>query len=226
VLNSTLHTWKELAAVIPRLADRKWLFRGESKQGRPLMPKAGREGVHLKVEFNPIRELAALRLFKRQARPYLTHQPQSDIEWLAIAQHHGMHTRLLDWTESLLVAAYFAVDLAGTNGDPVIYGVSEIPQSTPDEESRPFEATRVSLYRPPHISVRIPAQQSVFTLHPNPTEIFEPPALRSWTIPSQSCMAIKRALDACGINQSSLFPGLDGLANYIGWRYKWGKLEE
>ena len=188
-------------------------------------PYTGRTGDQVKVDFEGAREQAALQLFKRQARPYLTHQPQSDIEWLAIAQHHGMHTRLLDWTESLLVAAYFAVNPAGTRGDAIIYGVSSIPNSSPEEELRPFECIRVSLYRPPHISVRIPAQQSVFTLHPKPTDVFEPAALRAWTIPSQSCMAIKRALDACGINESSLFPGLDGLANYIGWRYKWGKLE-
>ncbi len=226
MIRQTLHTWKELAAVIPKLADRKWLFRGESTHGRPLKPKAGRTGDHLKVAFVGAREEAALQLFKRQARPYLTHQPQSDIEWLAIAQHHGMHTRLLDWTESLLVAAYFAVDSAGTKGDAIIYGVCDIPPSMLEEEMRPLGCDRVSLYRPPHISVRIPAQQSVFTLHPDPTEVFAPPTLRSWTIPRQSCMGIKRALDACGINQSSLFPGLDGLANYIGWRYKWGKLDE
>lgn len=35
---------------------------------------------------------------------------------------------------------------------------------------------------------------------------------------------IKRLLGACAINESSLFPDLDGLSRYIGWRYKWGKL--
>jgi hypothetical protein len=31
-------------------------------------------------------------------------------------------------------------------------------------------------------------------------------------------------LDACGVNESSLFPDLDGLARHIGWRYKWGRV--
>lgn len=221
-----LSTWADVAKVIPRLADRKWLFRGESQCHRPLKPKAGREGDALKVEFNSDHERAALNLFKRQARPYITHHPQSDAEWLAIAQHHGRHTRLLDWSESFFIAAYFAVDKAGTCGDAIIYGVSGIPETSREDETDPFGIQRVSLYRPPHISPRIPAQQSVFTLHPDPTVTFEGPELRSWTILDQSCMAIKRALDACGVNQSSLFPGLDGLATYIGWRYKWGKLDQ
>jgi len=38
------------------------------------------------------------------------------------------------------------------------------------------------------------------------------------------CSRIKLVLDACAINESALFPELDGLARYLGWRYRWGRL--
>jgi hypothetical protein len=44
-----------------------------------------------------------------------------------------------------------------------------------------------------------------------------------WVIQDKVCGKIKRILDNLGINESSLFPDLDGLARYIGWKYKWAK---
>ena len=220
-------SWTDLASQAAECADGRWIFRGEGCCGRELRPKAGRveteKNAPRKKPHDIAHERAALDLFKRQARPYLTHSPSSDIEWLAIAQHHGMSTRLLDWTESILAASFFAVAAAGTRGDAVIYGFHGLRQINSTDEKRPFAAKAPGIYRPPHIAPRIPAQRSVFTLHPNPTEAFAPQGLTQWAIAADACIEIKRVLDACGINESSLFPDLDGLSRYLGWRYKWGK---
>jgi len=228
VIGQIMHTatpidsWTSLAALIEECAADKWVFRGEASDRYVLQAKAGRVGEQRgsarKVPYDVEHEREALALFKRQARPYLGHTPSSDLEWLAIAQHHGMPTRLLDWTESMLVAAYFAVVQAGVPGNGVIYGVRRLRDIPGDDESRPFEIQNPGIYRPPHITPRIPAQRSVFTVHPDPTEVYEPPGLKRWVISSQACGSIKRILDACAINESSLFPDLHGLSRYLGWR--------
>lgn len=226
--SNAINSWANLAELIEGCSDGKWIFRGEHRVFDTLQPKAGRvsseRGSARKKPYNQAHERGALDLFQKQARPYLSHTPSSETEWLAIAQHHGMSTRLLDWTESLLVAAYFATEQAGTIGDAVIYGVCGLRTISKSEEKKPFTLASHGIYWPPHITPRIPAQRSVFTVHPEPTSPFSPQGLTRWVISTSACGDIKRILDACAINESSLFPDLDGLSRYIGWRYKWGKL--
>jgi hypothetical protein len=55
-------------------------------------------------------ETALLRAFKRQVHHYIGHPPQEHAEWLALMQHHGAPTRLVDWTYSFYIAAFFAIE--------------------------------------------------------------------------------------------------------------------
>jgi type I restriction enzyme M protein len=118
-------------------------------------------------------EKRIFRLFKERALPHLDFHPRNEWEWLALAQHHGLPTRLLDWSYNPLVACYFAVEKA-FDSDSAIYGFNCPRTINPESKDTPspFAFEDVAKYRPPHITPRIQLRAD---------------ALRSTRIPKENC---------------------------------------
>ena len=90
----------------------RWLYRGALKHwGHKTSLERVCKAWNIPLRSARKMEFRLVREFQRhpEVRERLL-DPQDYLGWLALMQHHGAPTRLLDWTYSPFVAAYFAFD--------------------------------------------------------------------------------------------------------------------
>lgn len=182
---------------------RSW-FRGHTRVCNELTPRIFRPPYDNDIVrgFRGDLEFSIIESFKREAPALASDLPSDDdpVSWLFLMQHHGLPTRLLDWTESVLVALYFAVEdeedkdgelwamypyalntHTGFNGlpvrkNPTLQYLAREPGSV-DHERLAKEVNRkdgIPQYplalRPTLTFQRMVNQMSVFTIHPRPQQ--------------------------------------------------------
>ena len=142
------------------------LFRGQS-QDWGLLPKIGRHDVIVKDKKFLTIEQKIFEQFQLTSRPFLTDKdnPQNAWEWLALAQHHGLWTRLLDWTTNSFGALWFAVRDPGSSDGVVWIFQPKEENFVTSKDRNPFDCGKTKIFQPTHITKRIMSQSSWFTVH-------------------------------------------------------------
>lgn len=200
----------------------RWVFRGHSDIDYKLIPSVGR-GQHTSKSLRK-HEQSLFDIFQREARGLLATAPANEWEWLSLAQHHGLPTRLLDWTHNLLVALYFAVE-ANTDTDGAILALRSVNKASEAKRMQtPFDLTSPVKFYPNIVTPRIRAQEGLFVVCSAPEAPLDQSLPASWRIqmlrvPSSRKRHLRYELFRLGVHASSLFPDVDGLASRIRWQH-------
>lgn len=234
-LTSLEDFWAEFLGHAERASGggRPVLFRGEPEAGFKLIPSiARRTEENLCSDINFFED-ELLREFKLAAAPVMHHEPASDIEWLFLAQHYGLPTRLLDWSTNPMVALFFAVE-KDDDKDAVMHIIDH--QITDNFEYIDFKNASVKktmaqgvlkifalqpdqgdvmFVRPKYVDSRYLNQKSVFSCPANP---FKPLLLSdqyALKIRSEWKPKLRSLLRTFGVVHSFIYPGLDGVAKEV-----------
>jgi hypothetical protein len=250
-----VRSWEDFLARVADGPYASWAFRGQAEAGWPLETSLGRYLRLFGVDRSAWRaqEERSLRIFKRKAPNLLAAPParEDHFQWLALMEHHGAPTRLLDCTWSPYVAAFFALEEA--LGDAAVWAldprrinsracaVCGVPAARVDPRE-PANLTRrflegrrdfVWIGEPEQMNRRLVAQSGTFlvpsALDRSIDELLlddrhTRAALVRIVLPRQVRDRALKQLYAMNITRATLFPDLDGLAGSLAYEleFHWG----
>jgi len=170
--------------------------------------------------------------------------PQEDdlAGWLSLMQHYRLPTRLLDWSFSPLVAAYFAVaGSADASEDACVWalapsilneaqGFEPLLYPLTAKTVRPLlepakkgvdTSERILAAMAVEADPRMQMQQGAFTVHASPIPLNRLPGeaawLRRFVIPATAVSTLRLELNLLGYRTDYLFPDLEALATELKW---------
>jgi len=235
-----LISWDEILEHIqsPTFDDSSYIFRGVTDASHKLRPKIGRD---LECRFHCYtkeRERDLYERFRQYSALFRTGRASDPWGDLALAQHHGLPTRLLDWTFNPLVAVWFALEdrcppvvdrkhhasMPEPEHPAAIYARRLPRQVNTEDVNNPLDVDGVLSFLPPHATPRIAVQSGVFTIHGQPREDWDDDeiTLVRLDLNRKESLNATRRLMRFGIHRYALFPDLDGLASYLRFRYNRG----
>lgn len=111
---TTLASEAEVLQVLIELRGKRWLCRGQSQRHNCLNPSIDRVPRQTLSRVDKLKlERQSIDIFRSTARFFADQGEQTaminDINALMVLRHYGVPTRLLDWSLSPFIAAYFAV---------------------------------------------------------------------------------------------------------------------
>ncbi len=95
-------------------------YRGHNKASHPLVPSLARPPRNVDAE------MTLVKRFRQNAYPFLEMSPRTEWDWLFLMQHHGVPTRLLDWSDSPLIALWFAMEGGESKDNACIWALQPV----------------------------------------------------------------------------------------------------